>query len=187
MVMKAHTFHGPGQSDRGDAPDPGIKDDAVEGSPRGDLGRRIAGRSTELGLTRRETAQRTGMAPSYLRYLEQHPAAAPDRGALLRLAGVLGTTAQELAGGHADLPPGRGRAARSVEFTELTERECWDLLGTHGVGRLAVTTPSGPLVVPVNSGVVDGAIVFRTAAGTTPAQASGHRVAFCWCADGPTT
>jgi nitroimidazol reductase NimA-like FMN-containing flavoprotein (pyridoxamine 5'-phosphate oxidase superfamily) len=55
-----------------------------------------------------------------------------------------------------------------VEFTELTERECRYLLGTHGVGRLAVTTPAGPLVVPVDYGVVDGAIVFRTAAYTTP-------------------
>ncbi|MFF7047232.1 helix-turn-helix domain-containing protein [Streptomyces griseorubiginosus] len=170
--------HGFGQSDRDDALDPGIKIDADEGSPRGDLGRRIARRRTELGLTRRETAQRAGMAPGYLRYLEEHPAAAPERGALLRLAGVLGTTALELAGGHADLPPGRGQAAHSVEFTELTERECRDLLGTHGVGRLAVTTPAGPFVVPVNYGVVDGAIVFRTAVGATPAQASGRRVAF---------
>jgi nitroimidazol reductase NimA-like FMN-containing flavoprotein (pyridoxamine 5'-phosphate oxidase superfamily) len=176
--MKAHTFHGPGQSGHEETPDPGVKDDAAEEAPRGDLGRRIAGRRNELGLTRRETAQRAGMAPSYLRYLEEHPAAAPDRGALLRLAGVLGTTVPDLAGGHVDLPPGRGRAAHSVEFTELTERECRDLLGTHGVGRLAVTTPSGPLVVPVNYGVVDGAIVFRTADGTTPAQASGHQVAF---------
>jgi nitroimidazol reductase NimA-like FMN-containing flavoprotein (pyridoxamine 5'-phosphate oxidase superfamily) len=62
-----------------------------------------------------------------------------------------------------------------VECTELTERECRYLLGTHGVGRLAVTTPAGPLVVPVDYGVVEGAVVFRTAAGTTPAQASGRR------------
>jgi hypothetical protein len=67
--MNAHMVHGFGQSNREDARDPGTKDDAVEGSPRGDLGRRIARRRTELGLTRRETAQRAGMAPSYLRYL----------------------------------------------------------------------------------------------------------------------
>jgi nitroimidazol reductase NimA-like FMN-containing flavoprotein (pyridoxamine 5'-phosphate oxidase superfamily) len=176
--MNAHMVHGPGQSARKDVPDPGIEEKTGDEAPRGDLGRRIARRRAELGLTRRETALRAQMAPSYLRYLEEQPAAAPDRGALMRLAAVLGTTASELSGGHADLPPGRGRAARKVEFTELTERECQDLLGTHGVGRLAVTTPAGPLVVPVNYGVVDGAIVFRTAAGTTPAQVSGHEVAF---------
>ncbi|MFI5675530.1 helix-turn-helix domain-containing protein [Streptomyces cellulosae] len=176
--MSAHVVRGPGQPARKDQPDPGVEEERGVGAPRGDLGRRISRRRAELGLTRRETALRADMAPSYLRYLEERPAAAPDRGALLRLARVLGTTASELAGGSADLPPGHGRAARSAEFTELTERESRDLLGTHGVGRLAMTTRAGPLVVPVNYGVVDGAIVFRTAAGTAPAQASGHRVAF---------
>ncbi|WP_143626204.1 pyridoxamine 5'-phosphate oxidase family protein, partial [Streptomyces viridosporus] len=56
--------------------------------------------------------------------------------------------------------------------------ECRALLGTHGVGRIAVSTDEGPVIVPVNYGVVDDAVVFRTAPGTTPAQASGRRVAF---------
>ncbi|MGW6738130.1 pyridoxamine 5'-phosphate oxidase family protein [Streptomyces sp. NPDC055013] len=37
------------------------------------------------------------------------------------------------------------------------------LLGPHGVGRIALSTASGPVVVPVNYSVVDGAIVFRAA------------------------
>lgn len=150
----------------------------TEGSPRGDLGRRIAQRRAELGLTRRETAARAGTSAGYLRHLEENPAAAPDAGVLLRVAGALGTTVTELSGGNVDLPPGLGRAARHRRFTELSAVECRALLGTHGVGRVAVPTASGPAVVPVNYSVVDGGIVFRTAPGTTPWQARGNLVAF---------
>ncbi|MFI9614964.1 helix-turn-helix domain-containing protein [Streptomyces sp. NPDC052023] len=150
----------------------------ADSSPRGDLGRRIAQRRSELGLTRRETAARAGTSASYLRYLEEEPAASPDAGVLLRLAGALGTTVTDLSGGNVDLPPGLGRAARHRRFTELSATECRTLIGTHGVGRIAVSTPSGPAIVHVNYGVVDGEIVFRTAPGTTPWQARGSLVAF---------
>lgn len=145
---------------------------------RGDLGRRIAHRRTELGLSREETATRAGMAPAYLQYLEERPTADPGAGTLLRLAGALRTTVWHLTGGDTELPPGLGHAARTPEFTELTEAECRSLLATHGVGRLAVPADTGPLIVPVNYQVVEGAIVFRTAPGTTPAEADGHQVAF---------
>ncbi|WP_405876463.1 MULTISPECIES: helix-turn-helix domain-containing protein [unclassified Streptomyces] len=151
---------------------------AAEGPPLGDLGRRIATRRTELGLTRRETATRAGMAPGYLQYLEERPGAAPGRGVLLRLAAVLGTTLRDLTGGDTELPRGLGQAARSPGIGELSVPECRALLSTHGVGRIAVPTASGPVVVPVNYSVVDGAIVFRTESGSTPAQASGCQVAF---------
>ncbi|WP_128374510.1 helix-turn-helix domain-containing protein [Streptomyces cavernae] len=149
-----------------------------ETRPLGDLGRRLALRRTELGLTRREVAGRARIAPDYLRYLEEHPTAAPGTAVLLRLAEVLDTTISGLTGGTADVPPGPGRAAAHPEFTELSERECRELLSTHGVGRLAVSTFAGPVVVPVNYSVVDRAIVFRTGPGTTPWQALGSRVAF---------
>ncbi|WP_328341007.1 helix-turn-helix domain-containing protein [Streptomyces violaceus] len=151
---------------------------AVEGRPAGDLGRRITQRRTELGLTRQETATQAGMAPAYLQYLEERPTADPGAGTLLRLAGALKTTVWHLTGGDTELPPGLGRASRTPRFTELTEAECRSLLSTHGVGRLAVPTDSGPVVLPVNYSVVDGAIVFRTDLGTTPAEAAGHQVAF---------
>lgn len=151
---------------------------AVEGRPTGDLGRRITQRRTELGLTRQETATEAGMATTYLQYLEEQPTAAPDPAALLRLAGALKTTVWHLTGGDTELPPGLGRAARTPRFTELTDAECRALLSTHGVGRLAVPTASGPVVVPVNYSVIEGEIVFRTAPGTTPSQATGHQVAF---------
>ncbi|MFJ5260075.1 pyridoxamine 5'-phosphate oxidase family protein [Streptomyces sp. NPDC088387] len=150
----------------------------VEERPLGDLGRRIAARRARLGLNRQETADRAGMALSYLSHLEEHPGAAPQRGVLGRLAAALETTTTELTGGTADLPPGREQAARTPQFTELDADECRALLGTHGVGRIAVPADEGPLVVPVNYGVVDGAIVFRTAVGATPSLAAGHRVAF---------
>ncbi|MFI5689970.1 helix-turn-helix domain-containing protein [Streptomyces sp. NPDC051636] len=150
----------------------------VEGHPMGDLGRRLTLRREELGLSREETAERAGMASSYLQYLEERSTAAPGAATLLRLAGALKTTVRELTGGDVDLPPGLGQAGGHPKFTELSAQECRDLLSTHGVGRLAVATGTGPLIVPVNYGVVEGAIVFRTDPHATPAQASGSQVAF---------
>lgn len=148
------------------------------GRPTGDLGRRVAVRREELGLSQEETAARAGMAPSYLQYLEEQPTAAPGVATLLRLAGALETTVLELTGGDVDLPPGMGQAGRHPQFTELTPQECRDLLATHGVGRVAVPTASGPLIVPVNYGIVGDSVVFRTAPDAVPAQASGAQVAF---------
>lgn len=150
----------------------------LEGSPRGDFGRRLAARRAELGLTREETANRAGMSPRYLKYLEERPTAAPGMGVLLRLAGTLRTTVSELSGGNTELPPGLGMASRAPNFRELNEPECRALLRTHGVGRMAIPGASGPVIVPVNYSVIDGSIVFRTAPGATPAKASGRPVAF---------
>ncbi|MFJ5777041.1 helix-turn-helix domain-containing protein [Streptomyces sp. NPDC093094] len=148
------------------------------GHGRGDLGRRLASRRAALGLTRREAAERAGMAVAYLEYLEETPGSAPGRSTLLRLAGALETTVSALAGGDVDAPPGRGPAGRDRELAALTAPECWERLGTHGVGRLAVTGAEGPTVLPVNYSVVDGTIAFRTAAGSVPSQTPGRRVAF---------
>ena len=61
---------------------------------------------------------------------------------------------------------------------ELDRRECLHLLATQPVGRLAVATPEGPLVVPVNF-VVDGeAIVFRSDRGSKLFAIGDGRVAF---------
>ncbi|MFJ9566925.1 helix-turn-helix domain-containing protein [Streptomyces fuscichromogenes] len=148
------------------------------GRPLGDLGRRLAARRTRLGLTPEETATRAGMATSYLKHLEQHPGAVPNRGTLLGLAAALETSVAELTGAAADLPPGPEQAVPGAEFGELGPDECGALLGTHGIGRIAVAADSGPVVVPVNYTVVDGAIAFRTGTGTAPSLAAGHQVAF---------
>ena len=62
---------------------------------------------------------------------------------------------------------------------ELSTLECRDLLGTQEVGRVAVCTPQGPQIMPVNY-VVDGAsLVFRTAPYTLLGKhAWNSRIAF---------
>ncbi|MFD9096629.1 helix-turn-helix domain-containing protein [Streptomyces collinus] len=147
-------------------------------SARGDLGRRIERRRTELGLSRAEVAFRAGMSEEYVAHLEEHSTAAPDAGTLLWLAGALRTSPAELGGGHTGLPAGIGRAARDPRFRELDEEECRELMSSHGVGRIALSGDGAPLVVPVNYSVVDGAVVFRTHPDSVPAQGVGREVAF---------
>jgi uncharacterized protein len=48
----------------------------------------------------------------------------------------------------------------------LTSDECWALLRTTTVGRLAVTVAGAPEIFPVNYVVDHGTVVFRTAEGT---------------------
>ncbi|MGW2559397.1 helix-turn-helix domain-containing protein [Streptomyces sp. NPDC001514] len=144
---------------------------------RTDLGRRVAARRQELGLSRSELAERTGAAPAYIEYIEER-AATPGIGVIVRLADALETTVAELTGSTIDQPPGRGSAARTAELLELDDEECRELLSTHGVGRVAVFTPGGPSVVPVNYLVAGGEIAFRTAIGTVPAAADGAELAF---------
>jgi nitroimidazol reductase NimA-like FMN-containing flavoprotein (pyridoxamine 5'-phosphate oxidase superfamily) len=49
---------------------------------------------------------------------------------------------------------------------ELSAAECWELLGSAPIARVAWTTTAGPAVVPVNHVVADGTVRFRTAAYT---------------------
>ncbi|MFI8089525.1 pyridoxamine 5'-phosphate oxidase family protein [Streptomyces sp. NPDC086080] len=164
-----HLGHEPG-TDTG-APSPGHRPNP------GDIGRRIAAERERQGLTREETARRARMAPDYLAYLEERPGD-PNLATLVRLAAALHTDVQALRGGGADLPPGQGMALLHPHLRDLGPDECRTLLSTHGVGRIAVATPEGPAVVPVNYEVVDDAIAFRTAPGSVPAAAAGTEIAF---------
>jgi len=49
-----------------------------------------------------------------------------------------------------------------AETRELSDRECQWLLRSGVAGRVALSTPTGPHIVPVNYSVVDDAIVIRT-------------------------
>jgi nitroimidazol reductase NimA-like FMN-containing flavoprotein (pyridoxamine 5'-phosphate oxidase superfamily) len=49
---------------------------------------------------------------------------------------------------------------------DLTEEECWQLLATQRVGRVAIIQGHYPLVFPVNFAVDDGTILYRTGVGT---------------------
>ncbi|MFB7510385.1 pyridoxamine 5'-phosphate oxidase family protein [Streptomyces broussonetiae] len=141
------------------------------GSP-GDIGRRMAAERRRQRLSRRETAGRARMSPDYLAYLEERPSA-PGTATLIRPADALGTTVAALRGGGIDLPPGQGQALLHPRLQDLSPEECRTRLSTHGVGRVAVSTPeSRPAVLPVHYEVVDDAIVFRTPPGSVPAAAA---------------
>ena len=58
----------------------------------------------------------------------------------------------------------------------LDDDECWRLIGTEGLGRVGVSIAALPAIFPVNYAAVDGAIVFRTAAGTKLRAALAHAV-----------
>jgi len=75
----------------------------------------------------------------------------------------------------ADPRPGRVR--------ELTRTECFELLASARLGRVAVTDDRGPVVFPVNFVLDRHTVVFRTEAGTKLHAASrGSQV--CFEADG---
>ncbi len=68
-----------------------------------------------------------------------------------------------------NVEPSPGRAGGAI--VELSRTECFALLGETGVGRVAFSTASGPLIHPVNYLVDDETIVLRTSPYT---QLGGH-------------
>ncbi|MEQ8436022.1 MAG: pyridoxamine 5'-phosphate oxidase family protein [Ilumatobacter fluminis] len=67
----------------------------------------------------------------------------------------------------------------SDQIRELTESECWTLMRSADVGRLAVAIGDHPDIFPVNHFVDGNSILFRSAAGTKLAAAVlGRSVAF---------
>ncbi|MFJ2720206.1 pyridoxamine 5'-phosphate oxidase family protein [Streptomyces sp. NPDC087437] len=126
-----------------------------------DLMRRIEVRLAQLGLTEEELAGQAGMSPRYFRHLIASGADF-DPGGFLRVAAALGMTYQELLEGRCDAPAGQGGAAQHPVLMKLTTKECWERLGTHGIGRIALPAHPGPGVFPVNY-IVDGmTVVYRT-------------------------
>ena len=65
-------------------------------------------------------------------------------------------------------------------LVDLEEAECWELLRSVPVGRLAMNSPEGLVVIPVNFVVADDAVVFRSAEGGLLGGAAdwGRDVAF---------
>ncbi len=141
----------------------------------GDLGRRIAERRRELGLSREELAARAGMTSAYVHYLEEEPAGGVTAGSLLRLAGALDTPTDALVGGGQQRPPGGGPPGNRPVLEDLSRAECDGLLGPGGIGRLVFVSDRGPVAVPVNFRMLDGDVVFRTAADTFVAEGAGGR------------
>ncbi|WP_052390733.1 pyridoxamine 5'-phosphate oxidase family protein [Streptomyces sp. NRRL B-24484] len=149
----------------------------VPAGQRGDVARRVTLCRERLGLSREEVAERAGMAVEYLEYLESS-AAVPDSAPLTRLAGVLGTSVRTLLGAGTEVPPGRAAAAAEPVVEELAPAECWAKLASGGVGRVVLSTGSGPLALPVNFRVSDGTVVYRTAEGSSVCPEPGTSLAF---------
>lgn len=62
---------------------------------------------------------------------------------------------------------------------ELSYAECRELLGAGVFGRIAVCTPDGPKILPVNYSLVSETVVFRTSAhGLVAAHDWGSPIAF---------
>jgi uncharacterized protein len=65
--------------------------------------------------------------------------------------------------------PSNGTSSEALDpggLDEINAAECWRLLGTQAVGRVAVIVGHYPLVFPVNYAVDDNSILYRTGTGT---------------------
>ena len=142
----------------------------------GDLSRRLAARRAELRLSLSQVAERAAVNRRYLEYLESFPGQ-PDAGTLRRLAAALRTTPGALLGGGGQAPPGR-RPGPVGRLEPLSLAECGRLLAPGGLGRLAFSTVSGLMVLPVNYLLVAGTIVLRTGTGSLIAAHGDDPVSF---------
>src|SRR5947207_11333716 len=131
----------------------------------GDLSRRVGQRRAELHLSLAQVAARAGVSLRYLEYLERYPAR-PAPAALRQLAAALRTTPAALLGAGANAPPGQWRQADMRFISKLMPAECRRLIAPGGVGRIAFSPGSGPVVVPVHFAVLPDTIVVRTVQGT---------------------
>jgi nitroimidazol reductase NimA-like FMN-containing flavoprotein (pyridoxamine 5'-phosphate oxidase superfamily) len=60
------------------------------------------------------------------------------------------------------------------QLEDIPAAECWELLGRHDMGRIAIVVDGKPQIFPVNYGLKGNVIVFRTAAGTKLAYGRSH-------------
>jgi len=147
----------------------------------GDLSRRLAARRAELRLSLSQVARRARVEPRYLAYLENFPGQ-PGAATLRHLAAALRTTSAALLGAGQEAPPGRDPEKACWGSAGVVERlfpaECYRLLEPQGIGRIAFTTASGVLVLPVNYAVAARTVVIRTGAGSLIAAHGDGPVSF---------
>jgi transcriptional regulator with XRE-family HTH domain len=145
------------------------------GASATDLGRRIAEQRGKAGLSREETAERAGMSPGYLSYLETSSSPNPTHATLMRLAGALDTSPETLTGAGLNMPPGQGGPRRNCDLEELTPDECRAYVAAGGVGRFLYDDDSrGPVAVPVNYKMDGEDVVFRTGSGALVSEGTHH-------------
>jgi pyridoxamine 5'-phosphate oxidase-like protein/helix-turn-helix protein len=150
----------------------------VTATRSGDLARRVLHRRHELGLTQQQVADRAGMNPGYLDYLEHSSDISITRGVASRLAAALETTVAYLRGGEADRPPGPGHAGPHPHLDVLTRAQCEAHLAGGGIGHFVFLAKERPIALPVNFRFVEGDIVFRTRTHGALAAANGSTVSF---------
>ncbi|BBA95703.1 putative DNA-binding protein [Actinacidiphila reveromycinica] len=146
------------------------------------IARRVAERRLELGLSEGALATQAGMAPRYLQHL-LGAGVDFDPGGFVRIAAALQLSYDDLLEGRTGVPPGQGGPAEHPALLHLTEHECWDRLGSRGVGRVALPIEPSPGVFPVNYAIDVHAsdppsIVYRTAPDSVAAPAAGSAVSF---------
>lgn len=130
----------------------------------GAIGTVLRNRRTELGMERAEVARRAGVDPDYLAYLEEQ-GGEPSGPVLRRLALALRSTVRTLRGTTPAVP--------RRHLAALDEEDCWRLLSTGSVGRVAFAPAGGPPVVHlVNYVLLDRAVVIRTGERTQLAYAA---------------
>ncbi|MEV0189596.1 pyridoxamine 5'-phosphate oxidase family protein [Kitasatospora purpeofusca] len=153
--------------------------DAVRRADGAAVVRRIHDRRDRLGVDDATLASRAAMAPAYLRHLlEAGPAF--DAAGFVRIAAALEMTWTELLEDRPDAPPGQtgpGGGPRPL-LMHLTEPQCWDLVGSHGVGRVGLPGRPAPVVYPVNYAVDHRTVVYRTSPRGAAAPPDGTPASF---------
>jgi nitroimidazol reductase NimA-like FMN-containing flavoprotein (pyridoxamine 5'-phosphate oxidase superfamily) len=128
----------------------------------GDLGRRLAERRAELGLPLDVVADRAGVDPHYLEYLESDGATTTPT-TLGHLAIALATTPRVLLGIGLDQPVGFGPPPNGTPEVEILDRtSCLRLIRPGGVGRVVFLDRQQPVALPVSFRMLDDDVVFRT-------------------------
>jgi hypothetical protein len=140
----------------------------------GNLGRRVAQRRQELGLSVEDLAARTGMAARYLQHVETSPTAAPDARALMKIAAALETSTAYLLGAAPHRAPGQAGLGELPTVTALGRAACWALLSPEGIGRLVFDSERGPTALPVSYHARPHDLVFATHPGTHLDQLDGQ-------------
>jgi nitroimidazol reductase NimA-like FMN-containing flavoprotein (pyridoxamine 5'-phosphate oxidase superfamily) len=77
--------------------------------------------------------------------------------------------------------PEGGRAGftpASANVLALSREDCWALLRSHRLGRLAIVMEGRPRIFPVNYAVADDTVVFRTAPGAKLLHGPGAAACF---------
>jgi transcriptional regulator with XRE-family HTH domain len=139
----------------------------------GRLGRRVAARRRELGLTLEEAAERASMAPDYLHRVETDPGAVLRTQALGKLARALETTGADLLN-TANASGGPPNLQMYHQLVPIDEATCWEHLSRGGLGRLIFDSERGPTALPVIYRVMGHSIVFRTDSSSHLGRLAGH-------------